>query len=279
MNLRYSRLRRFPKSNQKLMISGKIMLIGYVMIFTVSYLTSNTTAYFSDSSNETLSIQAGTWFDGSNLQVGSHNGETIAACPQEELQVVVKNTGFSMTGPTEYEIYYSTDGEPNQNGEKVEEGQIQPIEQNGSITLSYQASADGAYMFKVYQRPGYGENDEGRTEIWSSKIVVSCDQPEEEILEEEPEVIEEPQEVESDNKETKEEQPVTDSPENKEEEVEAPVEETPEPTEGEDQPEEPETPANTEESDVIVEDPEKNEPETPDVPEPDEKNEKNSEEG
>jgi YqxM protein len=290
VGIRYLRIKKFKKQSRKLLLLFQIVAIWYAVLISASILTSNTSASFSDTVKDNKRIQAGTWWDGSRLGFLGKNTENLKVCPPTEISVEIKNSSFTMIGPTEYEIYYSENGNPKQKGKKIAEGQIQPIEENGTYKLSYPTDLEGSFMFKAYQRPGYEENYEGRQEFWSNKIMVNCEAAKEKETEEK-DTSKEQQEVESDNQVEDQEQPVTEPAENKKEEkeveekveekVEAPVkgEETKQPKEEEKQPEEPVTPSEPVEQQAPPEEKKPKVTDTPTNPEPVKKEEKKTEEG
>ncbi|WP_188454453.1 amyloid fiber anchoring/assembly protein TapA [Virgibacillus oceani] len=174
-----SRLKKF-KNRKKLMLVSKLLAIFYVTTFIFSYLSSGTGAYFINSNSEKQVIEAGSWWDGSDLVFTGKPTQTIKACPPVEISVGIKNKGFGMIGSTEYEVYYSENGNPKNQGTKIAEGSIDPIDAGATDTLTYKAEKIGSYMFKAKQRSDY-EGD-GKKIIWSEKVMVKCI----EKLEEEP---------------------------------------------------------------------------------------------
>ncbi|RIW36098.1 amyloid fiber anchoring/assembly protein TapA [Bacillus salacetis] len=281
--MRYLRIKKYAKRNQKLLLCSKVLLTCYILIFTLSYLNSNTAAYFSDTDEDSFTIQAGTWFDKSDLGFVKSNTEKLKVCTPTEISADIKNHGFTMTGPAKYEVYYIEEGSPKDNGKKIGEGEIKPIKENETITLSFPTELEGSFMFKVYQRDGY----EGKNEvIWSHKIMVKCQDKDEEEEKKEPK---ENKESKSEGKDENQEQPASDpvtdkteevKEEKPEEKVEEPVkEEQEQPKEEEKQPEEPVTPPAPEEPQVPVEEPKAKADEAPAVPDPDKKDEKKTEEG
>jgi YqxM protein len=266
----------------------QIVTIWYAIMISASILTSSTSASFSDTETNNKVIQAGTWWDESKLSFLGKNTENLKVCPPTDISIEIKNSGFTMIGPTEYEIYYSENGNPKQTGKKIAEGQIQPIEENGTYTLSYSTDdLEGSFMFKAYQRPGYEDNYEGRQEFWSHKIMVNCKAAKKEKEENN---SKEKQEVESDNQVEDQEQSVTEPVDNKneekeaeeqvEEKVEAPAkEETKQPKEEDKQPEEPVTPSEPVEQQAPPEEKKPKVTDTPTNPEPVKEEEKKPEEG
>ncbi len=156
------------------MLVSKLLALFYLTTFTFSYLSTGTGAYFINSNLEKQVIQAGTWWDGSKLVFTGKPTQNNKACPPLDITVEIKNKGFGMIEPTTYEVYYSENGNPKKQGEKVAEDTINPIGEGKVTTLSFQAEEVGSYMFKALQRPGYEENYESRNEIWSEKVMVKC---------------------------------------------------------------------------------------------------------
>ncbi|WP_255259884.1 amyloid fiber anchoring/assembly protein TapA [Lentibacillus sp. CBA3610] len=165
-----SRLRKF-KNRKKLIVTSKLLISCYILIFTFGYMTSGTGAYFNSSSNDKQVIQAGTWWDGSELVFPGPDIQNVEACPPEEIKVDVKNEGFSMINATEYVIYYAENGNPKNNGEKIADGTIEPIEKGETVSLTFEAEQTGSYIFKASQHPDYSGNHQNP---WSEKVVVTC---------------------------------------------------------------------------------------------------------
>ncbi|TYS17863.1 amyloid fiber anchoring/assembly protein TapA [Rossellomorea vietnamensis] len=280
--MRYLRIKKYAKHNKKLILCSKVLLTCYILIFTLSYLNSNTTAYFSDSNADSFTIQAGNWFDNSELMFVQSNTENLRGCPPTEISAEIKNQGFTMIGPAKYEVFYDEEGNPKNNGGKISDGEIKPIKQNETITLSFPGELEGAFIFKVYQRDGYeGENGV----IWSHKIMVKCQDKNDNEQKE----SKEEQKIKTEGKDESQEQPDTEPATDKNEEevkdeesqekAEEPVKEEPEQPKEEKQPEEPVTPPAPEEPQVPVEEPKAKAAETPTIPDPDKKDEKQTEEG
>jgi YqxM protein len=62
MNIRYSRLRKFPKKSNRLVgIVVQLLVIIYISTLIIGYATSNTNAYFIVKHEITEKIQASTW--------------------------------------------------------------------------------------------------------------------------------------------------------------------------------------------------------------------------
>ncbi|WP_413376040.1 amyloid fiber anchoring/assembly protein TapA [Alkalihalobacillus sp. 1P02AB] len=189
--MRSLRAVKYRKKYKKLIILAQLLAIWYAVVLSTAVLTSDTFAFFSDSSQSKMSIQTGTWWDGSDLSfIGE--GEELEACVPMDITVKIKNDGFDMIGSTEYEVYYSENGDPKDNGEKVGGGTVDSIKQGENMELVYEDASIGSYIFKLYQRDGYDDNYEERTELWSEKFVINeCV-----MEEEEPEIDEEIEEME-----------------------------------------------------------------------------------
>jgi YqxM protein len=223
-----------------------------------SYLTSDTLAYYNDTEKDNFVIQAGTWWDESVLSFTEEGPQSFEVEAASDIVVTLKNSGFTMIGVTEYEVYYSESDDPKQTGKIVASGEISPIQQNDTYNLTYHAEKEGTYIFKVYQRPGFQDNYEERKEIWSEVINMKFieAQTEEEETEENSEPAEPATEEVTVPEETSEEEQEGKAPEEtkgSEQKEEAPAEET-----GDDTP--------TEEIPAVPDEEEKIEPEPPTDP-------------
>lgn len=172
--MRKLRLRKYRVRNKKVLtLLTQILVIWYASIYSFSLITSNTSASFSDKKLDTFAIQAGTWWDKSDLEFIGRNTQNIKQCPPTEISVEIINKGFTMTDATTYEVYYSEKNDPNPKkpGEKIYSGELAPIIKGKKEKLTFRAEKEGSYLFKAYQREGYqGENKE----IWSEKVMVQC---------------------------------------------------------------------------------------------------------
>ncbi|WP_158318949.1 amyloid fiber anchoring/assembly protein TapA [Robertmurraya kyonggiensis] len=148
-----------------------IFVFVYVFLLTSSLVTSSTKAYYSDSEQWDSVIQVGTWWDKSDLQFTTNYQKSVVSCTPVTITAGIVNKGFSMIGTTEYEVHYADSLQPNQ---KIAEGIIEKMKSNSTLNLTYQADKPGFYTFKIIQRPGYQENYESRSVVWSEKIQVTC---------------------------------------------------------------------------------------------------------
>lgn len=148
-----------------------VQLVGiwYGCTLTITFLSSSTSASFTSSQEKMIEFQAGNWWDGSVLEFNNESGE-VNACSSTDINVEIRNNGFSMIGPTTYEVYFNNGAEP------IAMGSISPISAGNTTTLSFSAESEGSYVFKAYQRPMF----EGNTEIWSDTITVACVEEEQE---------------------------------------------------------------------------------------------------
>lgn len=178
--IRHMRIKKFRSKNLSMVIVTKILVI--VMLFTVglSYLTSNTGAYYNDTATARGIFTAGFWeevlekWDKSSLKfIEPKKDITVTSCNPITISATIKNTGNDMQGSTEYIVYHVMKGNP-MNGEKVYEGKINPIKKNETINLEYSTSKAGNYKFKALQRPGHGNKYDVRHELWSETITVQC---------------------------------------------------------------------------------------------------------
>lgn len=148
-----------------------LLAFVYVFLLSTSLVTSRTEAYYSDSEQWDSVIQVGTWWDKSDLQFTTNYPKNVVSCTPVTIKAGIVNKGFSMIGTTEYEVHYADSLQPNQ---KISEGIIEKMKSNSSLNLTYQADKPGFYTFKIIQRPGYQENYESRSVVWSEKIQVTC---------------------------------------------------------------------------------------------------------
>ncbi|MFD1173678.1 amyloid fiber anchoring/assembly protein TapA [Oceanobacillus picturae] len=171
--LRMSRMRKFKRYKQFVMV-WKVLAICYISVFTLGYLASGTGAYFVSSQENEQVIQAGTWWDGSELAFVGKPTVDEKACPAMNVSVELKNKGFSMTDTTTYEVFFSETGNPQKTGKKVASGEIKTLEKGEKVSLSYTAEKEGFYVFKALQHPLYGEETEKPLEVWSKKVNAKC---------------------------------------------------------------------------------------------------------
>ncbi len=168
-----SRMRKFKRYKQFVMV-WKVLAICYISVFTLGYLASGTGAYFVSSQENEQVIQAGTWWDGSELAFVGKPTVDEKACPAMNVSVELKNKGFSMTGTTTYEVFFSETGNPQKTGKKVASGEIKTLEKGEKVSLTYTAEKEGFYVFKALQHPLYGEETEKPLEVWSKKVNAKC---------------------------------------------------------------------------------------------------------
>lgn len=178
--IRHKRQKRFGVKNKRVQISSQILAIIYMLLLTISFLTSYTGAYFNDVSIIYGTISAGTWqeiWDKSSLKFPNESkDQIITSSIPVEILVSILNTGSDMTGQTQYEVYYIDKGNP-KNGNKIGEGVIEPIAANQMSILKYMATQPGNYKFKALQRPGHGNKYDKRQALWSETITVSPETP------------------------------------------------------------------------------------------------------
>jgi YqxM protein len=175
MKIRYTRVNKFSKKRYGFILSVQILTICYTLVIGTAFLTSNTEAYFNDNSQVTGIIQAGFWedqWDKSSLKFTGGKDQLFESCGPKEITVRITNTGSNMKGPSQYEVYYISKGNP-MKGEKVGEGIIDPILANQSGTLIFTATKSGNYKFRALQRPNHGHKAE-RQDLWSETITINC---------------------------------------------------------------------------------------------------------
>lgn len=176
--IRNPRMKRFRKKRWVLETTIKLIGVWYICVFIVSFLTSNTSAFFNDSEEVTGIIQAGIWetqTDGWDKSSLSFNGsdQVIESCDPSNISVDITNKGEDMQSPSNYNVYYIAQGNP-KNGLLVGAGEINPIQSNGSISLIFHAEQSGNYKFQAFQQLGHGNNTDERQDLWSETITISC---------------------------------------------------------------------------------------------------------
>ena len=227
--MKYSRSTKYRKKFYKIKLITKILLIWYATIASLTFLTSETSAYYSTDNVANVTIQAASsWWDGSELMFVEKGAENIKACAPIEIGAEIRNVGSDMKTTAVYKVYYVDHGNPkNPHGELVGEGVINPLKHNESTMLTYEVSENGHYMFKAYQVSDYeGSAD---LEIWSLKIHVNCNaaktntNEEDDLNQEIDEEVEESNESKDDEEQTEDEideqEDVDEEPTNEEEQV------------------------------------------------------------
>jgi len=173
--IRYTRLKKFKKQGKKLAIASQIVAIWYLSVLSISYLTSDTGAYFNDIEIIENSLHAN-W---DNPDDGSWGKSSLKEAGQggscEGIYAIFTNTGESVDHElTKYEIYYSeTDGNI-KDGEVVKEGTFPIPDKGETYKIEYQQTQNGYYRFKAYHETGHG-NKEGSSDKgpWSEKIHIT----------------------------------------------------------------------------------------------------------
>lgn len=172
MNIRYSRIKRLGRKNRRLRIAAQVVATWYIAFFAVGYLSSNTGAYFSDQVEVTGTIQAGIWDDWTlDFTNKGNQNENEFSCPKDPfvISTIIKNIGTTaMANISTYELYYIENGNPQQNGTKVSQGEIPVLAANQEFQVTNQVASEGFYMFKAYSK------SDQQTAIWSEKIKVNC---------------------------------------------------------------------------------------------------------
>lgn len=188
-------MRSYRKKYGPLLIGIKTMVICYLVLFSVSYLTSDTVAYFNDPKQvSNILITAGVWEDEdeeasieeekeSSLAFTEQDELLFTTCPAE-IEVEIENNGAaSMQAEGTYEVYFSESGNPEEDGEKIElnedEGIIAVLASGETGTLTYETEVAGVYQFVMYDHDTAEEDG-----IWSEPIYVDCEQNEETVADE-----------------------------------------------------------------------------------------------
>jgi len=226
--MRSKRLRRFRRQFPVAFFLVKLVFIWYLVVFSISYLTSGTAALFYDTEEADSKVLAGFWadgWDGSSLTFIENGNTNIKACDPVEIATKIQNIGDgNMAAGSAYDVYYIENGNPEKHGAKLDlpegEGNIPALESNGSIELKYLAHKPGIYAFLVQQPEGHpdGEN------IWSKSVKINCPQGKaEQDIEKETNEPAEPETEEGQNEDT-----ASNEDSNEVNETEEPIEEEPE---------------------------------------------------
>lgn len=192
MYVRNTRLKKYRVQNRLLIMIGKIVLIFYLFIVSISYLASDTVAYFNGPKRvSNIMLTAGTWEEDEEKDESSlaflrkTENEAVLMCPTT-VEVELTNQGEGpMITEGSYDIYYTETGDPQQDGEKLalpkDEGVIEILEHGETTTLAYEAELPGIYVFVAYQHYETVEEDG----VWSEGIQIVCaDETEQETEEE-----------------------------------------------------------------------------------------------
>ncbi|MCD7033170.1 amyloid fiber anchoring/assembly protein TapA [Metabacillus sp. GX 13764] len=159
--------------NKKVWVLTQASLIWYTGVLLLANIPSETMAYYSDQTEDQFEIQAGTWWDKSNLSFEQDpKSLEIETCDAAIVSFPVKNSGFTMIGPTSYKVLF--------NNEVIENGTLGEISENGLGAISAAADKPGSYQAIVDQRPGYQGIDDQVTSVSSSPVTVTCTPPKEE---------------------------------------------------------------------------------------------------
>jgi YqxM protein len=179
IDIRSTRLKKNNNKKRKFILLSKILAIFYVLVITLTYLNSNTGAYFSDSADAHISINSGIWEDStekgdiSSLAfLNKDMDQIVNSCIPVDISVMIKNNGSDMIGTSEYEVYYTNSGNP-KNGSKMAQGTINIIKASQTTSLTYLASKSGSYKFRAF-RPGHKNDYTSRKDLWSETLTIVC---------------------------------------------------------------------------------------------------------
>lgn len=175
--MRCTRFNKFKSKNLTFMIVLKIAVVWYLVIFSASYLTSNTAANFTANKEAGGMMTLGTWKvqDDSVLVFTGKGNQNIKACDQPiVMKVNLKNTGGDMKSDSTYEIYYIENGNPEKHGTKVElakgEGTIKALKSGETTELTHKTSKLGTYVFLAKQQ----NDNPDMKDAWSKWIKFHC---------------------------------------------------------------------------------------------------------
>ncbi|MFD1039945.1 amyloid fiber anchoring/assembly protein TapA [Virgibacillus byunsanensis] len=181
--MRRKRIRTHRTRVHQMSLVGKFLMIGYLMFFSIALLTSDTTAYFTDTEDTSSKIYAGTWGsdheqrDGSWLEFtfkGNQNHYHACEPGPKTIETEIKNIGEGdMQSDSKYEVYYSKVGNP-EDGEMEKlsdrDGIINVLKIGETAKLSFEANNHGFYRFSAYQTNEHS----GEEKVWSEKVKVNC---------------------------------------------------------------------------------------------------------
>ncbi|UJL45361.1 amyloid fiber anchoring/assembly protein TapA [Virgibacillus sp. NKC19-16] len=174
--MRRTRIRKHRSNFQLLLLIGKLIIIWYLMVFSTTYLTANTSAYFTTTNDANGMVSVGVWevADESSLAFIQNGNENIKSCEPVTLKTEIKNTGDGdMQSDLTYDVYYIENGNPEKHGDKLElgegEGIIKVLKSGETTELTFKASEPGRYAFVAYQHDGHPEE-----ETWSKSIKINC---------------------------------------------------------------------------------------------------------
>lgn len=167
--MRQSRLRKFRSKYRGFWFTTKIILIWYLLLFSIMHFTSNTSAVFSDATSPAGKIESGYWPVDYQLVFTEKGNSNFDACGPFEVKRTIKNKGKEdMNDAASYEVYYHK-ANPKKHGEKVGEGSIPALKKNQTEELKFTAEEPGRYAFVAKY-----ETVDGEMETWSFEIKVDC---------------------------------------------------------------------------------------------------------
>ncbi|KZZ85089.1 amyloid fiber anchoring/assembly protein TapA [Bacillus sp. SJS] len=215
--IRHSRKRKFHDHNKKYLYITQAAALWVTGMYCATNLTSQpTNAYFSDSIEDTMDIQAGTWWDGSVLSFVKNEESEVKSCEPVNLPFTIQNSGFTMIGTTTFDVLF--------NGNEILTNQaLHEIESNQSGSLSVLAEKEGTYQVVAEQRPGFNKDYEHTATFTSEAITLVCPPPKEE------EKAKEEKDKEKETKPEKETNPVDETKPDEKKPNEDPTVEEPKP--------------------------------------------------
>ncbi|MDY0393708.1 amyloid fiber anchoring/assembly protein TapA [Virgibacillus halophilus] len=163
-----NRKKSYRTKHRKLIVAWKIFAICYTFLFTASYLSSNTSAYFNTQTVASSTIAAGVWdkeVEKASLSFKNASNQNSKTCPGM-IHVSLENTGDkNMQKAGTYTIYYAEKDDP-KNGKELKKAPIRVLTPGDTMELDYEATKPGTYIFKAAQ------SDEDS--IWSKQFKLTC---------------------------------------------------------------------------------------------------------
>ncbi|WP_158589628.1 MULTISPECIES: amyloid fiber anchoring/assembly protein TapA [Clostridia] len=176
--MKRSRIRRHQNKYRYWYFGLKVFVIGYAAVYLLGYMTSSTTAYFHENVPLNGEVTIGEWQEQLpvieetyELEFIRRQGQQITTCEGVTLKAKIKNVGsVDMTKSITYDVFYAEKGNPRKYGKSLDlkkgEGEIHPLANKETATLTATVEQPGVYVFLVKQ----ADDDL----LWSKEINVQC---------------------------------------------------------------------------------------------------------
>lgn len=156
MNLRHF-IKMFSK-NKKLVKLLKIGMAFYLLTFLFSYLTTDTSAYFTSSTQTSGTIQVGTWeTEPENAETSivfdDIKEKTAASCPVAIETFVTNKSEIKMADSKRYIVYFSGNDVSEEQMEEISlpegEGSFGPLDAGETKTVTIKVNEPGFYKIAI----------------------------------------------------------------------------------------------------------------------------------